>query len=148
MKISVNRKQKPGQLTFTITVKNPMVVEIPDEIKQAMDYLDSCKEAVKNIPVPDKINPLACLSHIQILKQNTFERIKGQITAEIQGKVHRHIASISQEIYNMIYDSQEDYAKQLFQELDPQRTTYYFDNDKKSESHISSPIISDFDNLD
>jgi len=38
-----------------------------------------------------------------------------------------------QEIYNWIFDQQNEPLKRWMLEFDPQRTTFYFDNDKKLE---------------
>ncbi len=39
-----------------------------------------------------------------------------------------------QEIYNWIFDNQNEYLKGWIAEYDPQRSRYYFDNDKTHES--------------
>ncbi len=138
MKITVDRiNNSQGELVFTITVKEPHNAPFGDVEKDLMIELDKCFKSTTetnagNIKIKDFI-----LSSIHNAKEKTFIHVIENLKFGIKNELQPMFNPMCQEIYNWIYDAQEGHLKQWLQEFDPQRTKYYFSNDKTSESDFS-----------
>jgi hypothetical protein len=154
MDIKVDRVNTPeGNLVFTITVSNPHHSCFGENEKNIMNYLDTCKENVsKSTSVENKLAQ-DVIGLIHASKEKTFTRVLSNLKFAIENEFRPKFQPICQEIYNWIYDHQTVMLKSWMSEFDPQRTKYYFDNDKKNlPSHdphyISDDKIDDEDDED
>lgn len=135
MKITVDRTQdsSSGALIFTITVSEPHDAPFTQIDADAIIFLERCKQEIEKLgnvnSSLDKL-PSQAVNAIHELKSRTFNRVKDSLEFSIRNSLQPKFTPICQEIYNWIYDNQKDYLKKWMQELDPQRTKYYFDNDK------------------
>jgi hypothetical protein len=148
MDISVDRKvSEEGHLVFTITAKNPHKAPFGDLELNVLEYLDKCRE---NFTENDEINNKLIQDVMGLLhaaKEKAFLRLRRNLTFAIDNQLNAKIEPMRQEIYNWIYDMQEKPVKTWMQEFDPQRTKFYFDNDKNNEYCRDPSTIAD-DKLD
>lgn len=137
MEIKVTRiVDTDGMLTFTIKVTDLKEAPFTSGDLQAMEYIDNCKNTVEFLG--DIESPLTgeVIGALQQIKDKTFNKVKEVLTFSIENSLKPKFEYICQEIYNHIYDFQKPQLKKYFQECDPQRTSYYFDNDKTCESDV------------
>jgi hypothetical protein len=135
MKVKVDRKNTDeGNLVFTITVSEPTYEKLSAEEDSIMTIVDQCQKKVDIIDSEDKLK-YSVASLLNSAKMKAFDRVYNQIKSNIVTSVQDKFTPISQEIYNWVYDHQSNPHKQWMQELDPQRTKYYFDNDITAESN-------------
>ena len=142
MKITVDRKQSSDELVFTITVKNVEPVPFTEEDLSTFDVLDAFSQSIersledqnkdKEFPKNMLSEQLAneALNALHSIKSKTFTRMQNKLKFNIKNDVECKIGHICQEVYNFIYDLQAPSLKRFMYEFDPQRTKYYFDNDK------------------
>jgi hypothetical protein len=135
MNITVDRHNKDDQLVFTITVKDPHKVPFTEIDAETILYLNSCKEAVEGLGKAAD-HPLVgqAVNALHEIQSRTFNRVKDSLMFALRHQLQAKYEPIIQEIYNWLYDKQEGYVKEWMQSFDPQRTTYYFDNDRTIES--------------
>ena len=132
MKITVDRTVNPeGNLTFTITVMEPHHACFDLVEKNIMGVLDFCKQGVENLSPEDNKLRQDVVSLIHLAKEKTFNRVLDSLKFAIKEQLEPKFNPICQEIYNWIYDAQNKPLKEWLYEFDPQRTTYYFDNDAR-----------------
>ncbi len=144
MKITVDRTiDSEGNLVFTISVKEPHKVPFTELENNMMTALETCKKHVDSVQEDNKVKN-DILSSIHDAKEKTFSRILQSLRFAITNELRPKFQPICQEIYNWIYDNQEGPTKMWMQEVDPQRTKYYFDNDKTVESDIIMDEENDF----
>lgn len=150
MKITVDRVIKPeGELVFTITVTEPHKAPFGHIEKNMMNVLNVCKEAVEEIPTEENKMKIDIISLIHAAKEKAFDRVMNNLKFAIRNSLQPKFDPICQEIYNWIYDAQDKPLKEWLQEFDPQRTTYYFDNDEKNRNAFSNKVADDkFDEED
>lgn len=135
MKISVNRNfDSDNKLIFTITCEDPGDAPFSEIDSQTILFLEMCKQSVERLADPSHKLVGEVVNSIHTIKQRTFDRVKNALTFDIRNNVQAKVNPICQEIYNWIYDMQKPGLKQWMQEFDPQRTKYYFDNDRTVES--------------
>lgn len=154
MKITVDRVDtgEPG-LVFTITVTEPHFTCFSRHEKDAMMLLESTESQLSFIcPLGNKVRDDA-YSLIHAAKEKTFVHILDNLKFSIENEFRPMFKPICQEIYNWIYDHQQNYVKQWLTEFDPQRTKYYFHNDKtnnmcRDPAEISDDKIEDDDQDD
>lgn len=134
MDIKVERVEKDGQLIFTITCSDAHKVPFSENDLAIMNVMDNCKLKIENVyPEDTKIKQKA-LENFHHVKESVFIGLLKSLNFSIHNRFQNRIEHISQEIYNWIYDHQEGYVKEWMCQFDPQRTKYYFDNDKTVES--------------
>lgn len=141
MKITVDRHLKDDQLVFTITCSEPHDVPFGQIEKHMMTILETCKAAVEETPTnPEDENKLKMeiKQLIHSAKEKAFNRVQSSLHFAIQNELKPKVGPMAQEIYNWIYDHQKDLVKQWLAEFDPQRTKYYFDNDKTADSVLKA----------
>lgn len=144
MKITVDRtNDSEGNLVFTITVKEPHVIPFPEEEKKALDGIDQLTKLIETSL--DSSKPLynEIMQSNRKIKENVFVKSLEKLKFSIQNEFRPKFQPICQEIYNWIYDKQQGVLKNWMIEYDPQRTTYYFDNDGKTQNPINTPFISE-----
>lgn len=134
MKITVERVEDKKGLTFTIRVTEPHDAPFTELDKETMAFLDICKDSITDLATPENQLAAEVVNAIHNIKYKTFNRVRESLFFAIQNSIETKIYPICQEVYNWIYDSQKPVIKSWMQEFDPQRTRYYFDNDKKLES--------------
>ncbi len=134
MYIDTNRTMdSDGSITFTIKVSNPHAVEFSESDQQLMRILDICKKDAECVDAEGKIkDDIKRLIHAA--KEKTFQRILDKLNFDIRNNFEPRFKHICQEIYNWIYDAQTGALKGWMQDFDPQRSKFYFDNDKNVES--------------
>jgi len=144
MKISVDRTTSPeGDLVFTITVKEPHISPFKEEEKIALESIDKfTKEMEKSLDPTGKLyQEIQTANHD--VKEKVFMRVLENLRFAIQNEFRPKFQPICQEIYNWIYDKQEGFLKSWMMEFDPQRTTYYFDNDERMKSQLNEDDLED-----
>src|SRR5688572_18499941 len=134
MKIEVNRTEDSEGLTFTIKVSEPHDAPFSEIDFETINFLEVCKTEVERLAPPENKLLGEVVNSIHTIKQKTFDRVKTSLQFAIENNVKEKLVPICQEIYNWIYDNQKPFLKAWMQEFDPQRTKYYFDNDKTIES--------------
>ncbi len=144
MKIKVDRTNtSEGDLVFTITVSDPHQGCFGEEEKKMMNLLDFCKDSLESITSSENKTKEDIISLIHASKEKTFVRILNNLKFSIENDFRIKYKPICQEIYNWIYDHQTDSLKKWMQEFDPQRTTYYFDNDNRYKHEVLNMISDD-----
>ncbi len=157
MEIKVERNKKDEDLVFTITVsgghKSPLTVQE----YLALTNIDEFTKTMEGRLSRDSDIFKHLLDSNHDLKEKIFVEILDNLKFAIENQLRPKFKPICQEIYNWIYDYQEGYVKSWMSDFDPQRTTYYFDNDEKIKNMYeqSSEIVvddsdddSDFDDED
>jgi hypothetical protein len=133
MKIETNRTVgSDGSLTFTIRVSHPHGVEFSDSDQELMRILDRCKNNAELVESDGRIKE-DIIRLIHAAKEKTFDRIMFKLNFDIKNNFEPRFKHICQEIYNWIYNAQTGELKQWMQDFDPQRTKFYFDNDRTNE---------------
>lgn len=133
MDIDTNRTvEADGSLTFTIKISNPHTVDFSQSDQQLMLILDRCKNDTEFVESQGKIkDDIKRLIHAA--KEKTFQRMLDKLHFDIKNTFEPRFKHICQEIYNWIYDAQTGSLKSWMTDFDPQRTKFYFDNDKTCE---------------
>jgi hypothetical protein len=134
MKIEVNRTEHPEGITFTVNVTEPHDAPFSEIDSETINFLEKCKKEVEKLAHPEDKLLGEVVNSIHSIKQRTFDRVKESLEFAIENNVKEKMVPICQEIYNWIYDNQKPYLKTWMEEFDPQRTKYYFDNDRTIES--------------
>jgi hypothetical protein len=134
MKIEVTRTDHSEGLTFTINVTEPHDAPFSEIDSEPINFLELCKKEVERLAPPEHKLVGEVVNSIHAIKQRTFDRVKTSLEFSIENSLKLKLRPICQEIYNWIYDNQKPNLKAWMQEFDPQRTKYYFDNDKTAES--------------
>jgi hypothetical protein len=149
MEIKVERKYEDNDnLIFTISACKPSFTCFFEEDKKMMQILDKCKDEVCSIN-PDLNNTqTAIINSIHDAKEKVFLRVLKNLKSSIKYDLEPKFERICQEIYNWIQDNQKDFVKQWMIEFDPQRTTYYFDNDPQLKNQIKNIPDDKFDDED
>lgn len=132
MKITIDRtRESEDSITFTITVTEPHVSKFSKNEKNALQSIDMfTKEMSETIdPTGELYQDILTANHK--VKEKVFIKVLDNLRFSIENHLRPKFRPICQEIYNWIYDKQEGHVKTWMQEFDPQRTTYYFDNDGK-----------------
>jgi len=144
MKIQVDRTNTPeGNLIFTITVCEPHHSCFGEIEKNIMNILDSSLEQIENIyrtTSDENKTKQDLIAIIHVAKEKTFMRVLNNLKFAIENEFRPKFKPICQEIYNWIYDNQTDVLKKWMSEFDPQRTKYYFDNDKQINQYYRNTL--------
>jgi hypothetical protein len=134
MKIKVERENHGDEgLVFTIRVSDPHTVPFDEHEKQILHKLDICQKEIENM--------LECKERDEILRNlftvrdKIFKRVLNNMTFAIEANLKPKFQHMCQEIYNWLYDKQAGDPKKWMEEFDPQRSIYYFDNDRKAEDY-------------
>ena len=144
MKITVDRTQSlEGDLIFTITIKEPHNAPFGHLEKNLCIILDVCKNAIEEVPTEQNKLKDDIIRSIHEAKEKAFVRVLNNLKFAIKNELQPKFTPICQEIYNWIYDYQKEPLKRWLLEFDPQRTTYYFDNDNKSQNYGNPNEIPD-----
>ena len=135
MKITVERTvNEKNELVFTITCREPHNVPFTDDERGLLKALDTCKGAVEELLIPEHKLRIKTVSHLHDIKEKLFSTLLSSLQFAIRNHLNPKMEPMRQEIYNWIYDCQEGDLKRWMQEFDPQRTKFYFDNDRTIES--------------
>jgi len=139
MKISVDRTESPeGDLTFIITVKEPHVAPFSDAERISLESIDKFTKSMEQTLDPTGILYQDILNANHKVKEKVFCRVLQNLKFAIENELRPKFRPICQEVYNWIQDKQEGFLKTWMIEFDPQRTTYYFDNDEKMKAQESA----------
>ena len=137
MDIKVTRTiEQDGSLNFSIHVSNPHQAPFQELDLQVLRQLDAFKEVVQKTGDPDSNVTIQAVNALHSVGEKTFSRVRNNLVFAIQEEVQRRVSHICQEIYNWIYDNQNGDIKTWMQTFDPQRTKYYFYNDKTNDSNF------------
>ena len=149
MKITVDKnRSSDGDLTFTITVKELHEVPFTAQEYLAMEGLDKFINQMQGIlDINSKVYEEIKLSNYA-LKDKLFQKMLNSLRFSIQEEFRPKFQPICQEIYNEIYDKQTGFVKSWMETFDPQRTTYYFDNDSRMQDNKISTDLMPVDKLD
>ncbi len=137
MKVTVDRLNlDSGELQFIITMSEPHVAPFSDEERVALESIDRFTKNMASTldPTGDLYQKVLNANHH--VKEQVFLKILQNLRFTIENEFRPKFQPICQEIYNWIYDNQEGFLKTWMMEFDPQRTTYYFDNDIKAKKSI------------
>lgn len=134
MKITVDRTfNDEKELIFVIKVSEPHKAPFGELEQKLCTILDSCKESVNQVTAEDNKLKNNILGTIHYAKEQAFIRVLSSLKFAIKNELKLKFDPMCQEIYNWIFDQQDQPLKKWMQEFDPQRTTFYFDNDNKIE---------------
>lgn len=156
MDIEIDREVTPeGDLVFCIRVKNPQKINFSEVDKKILDGLDNFTLELGNtIDVQNRIYQ-EYVTGKDGIKEKIFKRCIKNLKFNIINSLETKFDPICQEIYNWIYLHQDDHAKMWLLHCDPQRTKYYFDNDRcaneslqKQESDHEIDVFDDIDDFD
>jgi DNA-directed RNA polymerase subunit L len=120
---------KPSDfLEFTIRCEESDKIDFSEDDLKAMNKLSNCLLEIENLSIEDYIldHPKSCLVNAQ---GEIYDKIKEKLCADIRFSVEKKINAICQEIYNWIYEVQNDNLKEYMEQFDSKRTRYYFDNE-------------------
>ncbi len=132
MKITVDKSMNvDGNLVFTITCKEPHVHTLSGESLRLMEGLDYYLKAFEGDIDPNIYDMLKRSNHD--IQDTVFQEVLTNLRFAIENELRPKFRPICQEVYNWIYDKQEGHVKEWLMKFDPQRTTYYFDNDVKKD---------------
>ncbi len=146
MKITVDRTHTAeGDLVFTITAKDAHKAPFGIVEKDIMDLLDICKDSVQGLLTEENKLKEDVIGLVHAAKERAFNRVLENLQFTISNELRPKFTHLCQEIYNWIYDAQEKPLKDWMREFDPQRTKYYFDNDRHAQSDY---IMEEYDNCD
>lgn len=142
MKITVDRtNNSEGDLVFTVTVKEPHVSPFTEQEHLAMESIEVFTKNMATLIDPNGIFYQDIINANHLVKGKTFLRVLQNLKFAIKNELEPKFHPMCQEIYNWIYDNQKGYLKSWMTDFDPQRTTYYFDNDARIEAtKINSPF--------
>ena len=125
MDIRVEKTTKnENELVFTIRVTKPTVCEFSDSFQMDINLIGECIASVEETGLKDDLKALVDTS-----RRKSFDKIINNLKFAIENNFEDKFKHICQEIYNWIYDHQTGSLKHWMHEYDPQRTSYYFDND-------------------
>ncbi len=147
MKITVDRDVKEDELVFTIRVAEPHHACFGEIENEMMKLLDICKDDVSRVTLEENKTKNDVMGLIHAAKEKTFVRVLDSLKFAIQNELAPMFKPICQEIYNWIHDQQSGDLKTWMIEFDPQRTKYYFDNDRTAQK-ILEPQESEHDEDD
>lgn len=134
MKITVDRvRDTEDNLVFTITVSEPHDVSLSDDEISIMTILQNTITLMDQYNTPKNKVKERTLIHLQQNKEEVFMQVLKKLRFSIDEQLRPKFMPILQEIYNWIYDKQTDWTKRWLEEFDPQRSRYYFDNEKTIE---------------
>ena len=151
MDIKVNREiSQDNELIFTIKVSDPHILNLLVlEDKTALLKIESFLMQLEMLINPEGRLYQDIVNANHNLKEKIFTRFLDSLKFSIENEFRPKFKPICQEIYNWIFDRQEGHIKTWMTQFDPQRTTYYFDNDnKKPDSYSKEPIVVENDDED
>ncbi len=135
MKITIDRHHKENkELVFTITISEPHNAPFSEKDLESLQFLDKSIATMQTIGDPTSpINGQVC-GAIHNIKHQTFNRVRSSMVFAIQQDIECKIHHICTEVYNWLFDNQPDYLSKWMMDFDPQRTKYYFHNDKTNDN--------------
>lgn len=132
MDIKVDRvSNEKGDLVFTITVSKSHFPNVSEEEISALVAMDAFTKTLGTTIDPEKKLYQDILAANKTVKEKIFQKILSSLKFSIKNQLQPKFDPICQEIYNWIYDAQRSFLKSWMTEFDPQRTTYFFDNDEQ-----------------
>lgn len=138
MDIRVDRhRPDDASLVFTITVTNPHTCPYDENDILIIKLLDGCKKEISDMKLNTGETSKDALGLIDEVKHKLFNRVLHNLRFSIENDLRSKFRPICQEIYNWIQDMQIGDLKTWMLEVDPQRTTYYFDNDQNAHKNPS-----------
>lgn len=134
MDITVDRVVDSNRkLVFTISVENPEDIYHEENDLPMLKYLHACQREIEKISEDNQI-PVEISQSFHELKSKLFYKWQRKLRFAINEDLHKKFMPICTEIYNWFYDQQSGLIRSFMEECDPQRTRYYFDNDRTIES--------------
>lgn len=133
MDIKVNRVNRKDGLVFEIVVTNPHVAPFEEADEAIMNLLEDAKNKFNDIADPENKSRITAEQFIHAAKDKVFQRVLQNLQFAIKNQLEPKFQPICQEIYNWIQDQQDGRVSRWMSECNPQRTKYYFDNDRNIE---------------
>lgn len=137
MKITVGRIIEGNSLKFIINVTEPHQIPFEKPQQFLLKSLQEMAQSLCNIKEEDDAFRDDLETALHGVQSMLFHRSIDSLRFSIENELKPKFEPMCQEIYNWLYDHQKDELKGWLQEFDPQRTKYYFDNDKTCESDYS-----------
>lgn len=137
MKIEVSRVQNEKTIEFTIKVTEPHTVPFTLEeanTLSAIQQFNNTMSAALN-PASKLYHDIVCATHD--VKEKMVCRVLESLKSSIRDDLESQFKPICQEIFNWIYDNQEEHAKSWLSAHYPERVTYYFANDIKRQAQCA-----------
>jgi hypothetical protein len=131
MKIEVERVKRENAIEFIIKVTDPHGVPFTLEeahTLRAVEQFNSTMSAALN-PASKLYHDIVCATHE--VKEKMVCRVLESLKSSIMDDLESQFKPICQEIFNWLYDNQEEHAKSWLSAFYPERVTYYFANDLK-----------------
>lgn len=125
MEITIEREHQGDELVFTIRVKDCSKIK-KSVLLQEVEYYE--REF-------DYLPPLIGESiklYLNDVKDREIDMILGKTRFHIDNQLIPRIKHICQEIYNWIYDHQDEGIQNIMNKIERGRTKYYFDNDAQA----------------
>lgn len=139
MKIKTDRTLSlEGDLVFTVTVSEPHLAPFSVDEITALISIDVFTQGLAEKVGSESRLFRDLLTANHEVKQKIFDRLLMNLKFSIENEFQPKFQHICQEIYNWITDNQKDYLKKWMLEFNPQRTTYYFDNDENLKNQFGS----------
>lgn len=135
MRIDIDRlRDHDGNLIFNIRVSELHESPFSEEEYEGFSELQNGLDLLQDVYPPDNKYFFELKTAIHGIMSRKFDKVKENLMFAIDNQLKVKFEPICQEIYNSIYDSQQPELRKWMQEFDPQRTKYYFDNDKTIEN--------------
>lgn len=132
MKIAVERViDEEERLVFTITVTEPHDASLEEDEFKIMQMAENNKLLLAQYDTPNRKTKARAYELLNFFQEEVFKEVLRRLRFSIDETLRPKFMPILQEIYNWIYDRQADRLKDWMEKYDPQRSRYYFDNDKE-----------------
>lgn len=135
MQIKVDRTEcSVDKLVFTITCSDRDIIDYSAKELGALTTIDEATRAMQEfLGKNSEVFGLLVDGHHEI-KERIFDELLEKMKRAIRQKLENKFTPIVQEVYNWVFDHQDDDIKKWMTEFNPERTVYYFDNDPRMTS--------------
>lgn len=132
MKIKVDRtKHSEEELVFTITVSDPHHAPLSAAEKEVLETIDRCTKSAEAVLGRDNDLLIEIKASNHEIKALVFDKLLSNLRFAIENQFRPKFKPICEDIFNWIFDFQQGHVKMWMQEFNPERITYYFDNDAR-----------------
>ncbi len=133
MKIEVARTHnESGHLVFTITAQEPNVNPFSLEDRMVLDHLDQLvRDVQKSLNPKSELYEDTMLS-MHSIKEKMLVRVINKLKSSIHNDLRSQFEPMCNEIFNWIYENQNEPVGSWLSQFSPQREKYYFSNDPQS----------------
>lgn len=129
MKIKVERVKCENSIEFTIKVTDPHKVPFTVEEEYMLRAMEQLNVDTRTALSPESTlyHDFVCAAHE--VREKMVCRVLNSLKSSIRDDLESQFNPICQEIFNWIYDNQDEHVKSWLSAFYPERITYYFAND-------------------